>query len=874
MTSSEDIRTSQQLANAAEAFVEAVASLFPDDSFDQFFHGSTLRRAYWAALQVTLDCYTTPETAPLSQGLMRGQVLAEPAVVEELLKLFLPGQRPNYAAVASHWARALGIAPGERTTLEREAVALFDCLEDELRSAPDLRVALQQIAEARHELIAAPREEDLGRLLDVALLNGPGTLGRQVRHLLALAETRDPAPPAETTGLLAALSHLAEHLPADALLDLWEAVDALADTPLRLRLTARLAPQLARLAIAPDPLALLQNVLARCDPPADPALCVDVLLALAPHISAPLRDELLPSLQQRVLDAVQAIEDPASRVRALGVLIEKLPPDLQAEAAAQAFDIAACCIPSDLARATALAELPPHLPPSFLGPLHRMAHDMKNPEARTLLLSRMVAFLPPGQQYQALDDALDAIEQITGDEARAQAIIRLAPHIDAMGLLLDFPEGLQQAIMVIFSIESEDERARAFSALAPYLSPELLGEALQAIKGIANETDRAITLADLAPSLPDDLAVAAFGIAQEMLTPGARSAALCAIAPFLSATARSRALTDALAASLAIGDRYDRVVALVDLAPHLPDRLQARALQEALTASRSIPDEDERARALVFLAPHLPEDALADALADTYTIADPLTRVTALSALLPWLPDEPRARVAQDEIERLRHLTNGSDRASILASMAPSVPAALLDTAIQAALAIESPYDRIHVLAALLPRAPERLHAAALEAAAAVPDRYQRVTALLELVPHMTAEQQVGLLDEALATALSIEDDYDRASMLAQLAHYLGGHQQAQSRQQDALGLALDSCWEVPNPAARGELLARLARIATDVLSPAQSYSLWRRAVPVLRTMSYASALTDLAALSPLITHIGGSTTDLSGPLLNFLDAS
>jgi hypothetical protein len=134
---SEDIRTSQQLANAAEAFIRALSTLFPGDTFDQFFHSGTLQRAYWSALEQALDTYATPETAPFAKGLMTGQVLADPGVVDELLKLFMPGQVPDYAAVANYWAERLDIPAGQGGSLVQEAQMLFHLLADELRQSAD-----------------------------------------------------------------------------------------------------------------------------------------------------------------------------------------------------------------------------------------------------------------------------------------------------------------------------------------------------------------------------------------------------------------------------------------------------------------------------------------------------------------------------------------------------------------------------------------------------------------------------------------------------------------------------------------------------------------------------------------------------------------
>jgi hypothetical protein len=873
MRISEDIHSTQQLANAAETFVNALGALFPRGTFDQFFHGSTLRRAYWSALQMALDGYATPENAPLTKGLMNGQVLADEGVVSELLKLFLPGEPPDYSVIARRWAVALSMSPDDHDLLTREAELLFGLLASELRRSADLRLALDQLAQMRYSAslgeAASTPEEDLTRLLDAELVAGPGTLGLQVRHVLALAALREPVPAAPAENGLLALAALADYLPPRALRQMRAALDRLGDLELRLRVLGRIAPYLSRIEPS-DPLTLVQQVMDRGGTPLDPALRVEVLLDLAPHLDAPDQDRALPSFQQRLLEGAQAIGDPASRVRALGALIENLPPELQSEALSMAFDVASCCIENDVARAAALSVLPPHLPLEFHSQLLGIAYGLETPDARALLLGRMIPYLMPPVQTQALIGALNAIEQINGDDARTAALIALAPYIDSVGPLQYVPEGLQQAITVTFSIEGADDRARAFAALAPYLSPELLTEALQVLKGIADDYDRAVTLTRLAPHLPADLAVAAFAIAQELQPAEARATALAAVAPYLSPTARAQALADALASALAIERRYERVVALADLAPQLADDLHWRALQEALTATRSIPDESERGRALVFLAPHLLEEQLADALADAYTIFDPLERVPALSALVPRLPPGPCMRVAQDVINLAQALKPPHQKASILASVAPVLPAELVDKAMAVVLQIDAPYDRMHVLAALLPRLPEKLHDVALSAAHAVPDRYQRVSALLELVPHTSAVLRYPILEQALETALGIQDDYDRASALAHLAPYIGMQSDIQNRQQDALSLALDACLEVSDPGERAALLEAVASIWVQLLTPAQSYTLWRRVIAFVRERSRAEALFDLAALALVIDYMSapGALGEIVGGLV------
>ena len=852
----DEIHSTQQLANAAEVFVKALGELFPAGLFEQFFHGDTIRRAYWTALASTLENYRGQRRAALARSLMTSNVLAQPAVVAELLKLFLPGQIPNYGLVAEQWATTLANTQlAEQGLLVAEAETLFHTLANELRRSGDLRLALYQIAQARYPIHdQTPADADLGRLLDTALVAGPGTLTRQVQYLLRLATMR-PTPPGASLNL-DTLARVAGYLDTPALEMLWHYADQVIDPDHRLCLLGQIAPHLGQRGIIPDPLELIEAASTDGLTDPDPVVITEVLLDLAPHLEVP-QEQNLPTFQQRMLAGVEGIRDPGSRVRALGVLIENLPPPFQDQAVALAFATATEELPNEVARALALSELPAHLPTTFQDRLLTIAYQLEAPDARALLLGRIIPYLPTERQAQAVLGALDAVNEIYGDEARAQALIALAPYMEAVGPLRYLPEGLQQAIHVTFSIENPDDRARAFAALAPYLSPELLTEALQAIRDITDDQVRAHTLTRLAPHLPDELQVAAYGIAQETAPAEARALALATIAPYLSATARAQALADALVAALAIERRYERVVALADLAPHLPDDLRARALQEAQNATRSIPDEGERSRALVFLAPYVPDDWLPEAVADAYTILEPDERVPALCALLPRLPDEPRLRVGQDLINLAIALKPPHQKASILAAVAPVLPAPLIDLAVQAATQIDTPYDRMHVLTALLPHQPEHLHSTALEAARAVPNRYQRTSALLELVPHTARTLHPDLLNEALETALGIEDHYDRASALAHLALHADTQVHTRNRQQDALSMALAAALEIPDESTRTTLLARLAQIWTWLLSPAQSYMLWRQTIAFLRTRSYPEVLNTLAALAPAIERIG-----------------
>ena len=256
MASTEDIHNTQKLANAAETFVRALDALFPGDTFDQFFHGETLRRAYWVALQGALEQIDIAGDGVLARGLRDGQVLADPRIVRELLKLFVPEETPDFQTAARVWAEAVGAPPDASAGLSGELDDFFALLAGELRQSGELRIVLRQLERSGGTRPRPMPGEDLERLLDAAIVGGQAMVGRQVRHLLALAAERDPAPPAASPVAVEARTRLAAYLEPDALRALWDRVAALDDPALRLRLLGQIAPHLYHHHLIPSVLAM------------------------------------------------------------------------------------------------------------------------------------------------------------------------------------------------------------------------------------------------------------------------------------------------------------------------------------------------------------------------------------------------------------------------------------------------------------------------------------------------------------------------------------------------------------------------------------------------------------------------------------------
>jgi hypothetical protein len=368
----------------------------------------------------------------------------------------------------------------------------------------------------------------------------------------------------------------------------------------------------------------------------------EALAALAPHLGA----DLLPI----ALEMARPIDE-WYRVQVLAALAPHLGADLLPDALN-----AALAIEHRWRRARALAALAPHLGPNLLPIALEMTRAIGDTQDRTQLLAK----LGPRPREAPLRRAL-SLSRAIGDawhRVRARAS-RLAP--------VGRPE---RALSAARMIKDESRRAKAISALAPDLSPQLLPTALETAQAIRNTESRTKAIVALLPRL------AALGRGEEALNM-ARAIEywpttveiVAALAPHLSADL----LPDALQWVGTIGGEWYRVKALAALAPHLG----AVLIPDALRMARTIEDERLRADALVALAPRLGADLLPDALEAARAIKDARHRTCALAALASPLAKIPRELLLPVWKKTLDHSATRlrSDLLSDLSALAPVIAA-------------------------------------------------------------------------------------------------------------------------------------------------------------------------------------------------------
>ncbi|BAY84685.1 regulatory protein [Calothrix parasitica NIES-267] len=120
----------------------------------------------------------------------------------------------------------------------------------------------------------------------------------------------------------------------------------------------------------------------------------------------------------------------------------------------------------------------------------------RNPQHKADALGELADYLPDNLKQLALEKALEAAKLIQDEYYRAKALSALADKLP--------PELLPDALEAAKSIQHESNRANVLSALADKL-PSVLPDALEAAKSIQHEYYRANVLSALADKLPSVL---------------------------------------------------------------------------------------------------------------------------------------------------------------------------------------------------------------------------------------------------------------------------------------------------------------------------------------------------------------------------------
>jgi len=352
------------------------------------------------------------------------------------------------------------------------------------------------------------------------------------------------------------------------------------------------------------------------------------------------------------------------------------------------------------------------------------------PEDRSRAIAASLAYLSPRLQLELLQEGLTLARSLSDPKARSWQLGSLLPYVD---------EGswhgvLDEAINAALAIRKEDERATAIAHLAPLL-PSKVASDLAAI--LANSDDRYSEW---------NRSWALSEIARRFATLGCPDEALSA----------ARSIRDP-------DQRRNTFSSLTQILEDLPD------LSEEMSP---IHDEEHRAKAIVAFAGYLAADEMRYALQTIEELpwTSYCTQTQALVELAPRLPES----LVPLSLDIAVSLPNNEARLTALAALAPRVDTVLLlDKAVFVARSFGLPQLKARALVTLASHLSDSLKVMVLDdaehATRAVKRKPCRAEILSDLAALSPEPKKTALIREALADALRIDNEYQRARTLEKL---------------------------------------------------------------------------------------------------------
>lgn len=393
-------------------------------------------------------------------------------------------------------------------------------------------------------------------------------------------------------------------------------------------------------------------------------LRAQALTALAPRVAATNRLRIVEEAMQAALET--------GRVAPLIALAPLLPPEQKHATMRGVLETAksehfSTCADILVAAGSAL-------PPDLHAEALAVAMGIEFGATRSYALAGLLANLSADQQPVVLRKALDAAASAPW-HMNDKALALLAPRLT--------PENLSQVLDEAIALPHPDNRVEALSALAPYLTRDLLERCLESVT-ISDDWKWVKALQTLAQFLHDDDQIAVQGTA--------------------------------LRAAFAMPNAGNRREALKTLLLHLHPDL----LDQALAHCRAQDGTEERARHLTLLSlgrAGKNNDLVAEeALAATRQVSDESNRADLLTALAHQLTGQRLAAVTQEVLDAVAAVDDSStyraaqDKASTLASLVNLAPSErkseILSLALASAQAVDRDDDRIRALLALVPALP------------------------------------------------------------------------------------------------------------------------------------------------------------------------
>ncbi|MCP4042019.1 MAG: hypothetical protein GY731_08695 [Gammaproteobacteria bacterium] len=364
---------------------------------------------------------------------------------------------------------------------------------------------------------------------------------------------------------------------------------------------------------------------------------------------APRLDE---ALRLKALDTARGFSQNERRPECLAVLVEHLPPEMQAEVTEEAL-AATKLICDGYYRDETLCRLLEYLctetqapDPGVLNWAEEVAMGMRTPSARNTAICAVLPHMTGEKKDLLARMAIEAAKAISDDSNyfRVRAYLRVLPFLSGPQL----EETRETALTQALAFPNAESRTDLIAGFAPFLvadrlSPlleEALGTALRELQTKKDKDSAVHGYCHLIENIPEpyasEVTSVAFGFVANIATEQIKGQTLERIATHLPGELLPRALDMACG----IQHEYGRATALEGLAP----RLEGMLLQRAIGCARQMKNEEYRSMTLTQLQCRLPDRPREEVLASLESLY-PYNRIEATMELLPTLTGQMQFQV-------------------------------------------------------------------------------------------------------------------------------------------------------------------------------------------------------------------------------------
>ena len=478
------------------------------------------------------------------------------------------------------------------------------------------------------------------------------------------------------------------------------------------------------------------------------------------------------------------------------------------------------------------------------------------------------------------DEQLDTILSSLLENGKWTAVIGLTKHGGSSLLrrIIDLPVSWRSSWLL--------------SSLAPMLTSGQAEEILRCLD-IPDVRERAVALGALIPRLrvcPEDIALDALSSIASIGDDYERDRLLTDLLPYL----QPGQLKKAVELSRYGAPRSSQVAFMVKLAERISDGAMNHLVEQALELALRLEDHQSRNYKLMELAPHLNEAQVDEVLKLAGNmLCDEYDKAQLLAALASVFNDRQR-----DDAIALSGTLSGTSypsdesigpknpREEVLIALAPYLTAAQVIRAMEPRSTLE-PYQCTRTLLGLVPFAGERraeLLGKAMKLSGRISSAWLRANVFTQEFPWLSAAERALAANEALTSALEVEDENlrqrsvceliphipDRETLLRVLASVDGIHGDkgradvlvalvARLDPQD-LHKVLDVCFRLESVVARARVVMSVAVRTTDAITKRDIARAFRSAWRAEDSVESAIAL---AILTPQVGKVRTLAADV-----------